>query len=106
MLHNECTKKLQNLLKSWIENGLLDEYRNNQRAWQLSLDLQLPAVLLPPGPTAPTLFIVNLGTLTVENFIKEDSTGHVVDNILIRVENTFITRGNSFNYNFFQIFFF
>lgn len=93
MFHNECTKAVQNVMKGWAETGLLDEYRNCQRAWQLSLDLHLPAVLLPPGPTAASLFIVNLGDLTVENFIKEDSAGHVVDNILIRVENTFITRG-------------
>jgi len=64
---------------------------------QLSLNLRLPIVLVPPGSTAPCLLIAHLGDLNVENFLKEDANGQVVENILVAVDNIFLTKGRFFS---------
>ncbi|GFG28735.1 hypothetical protein Cfor_06015 [Coptotermes formosanus] len=83
------------------------------RGWStrlhLSLDLHAPTLLLPQKSASPNLIIMNMGDLIVENFFKEVTHAHlpyvvtgssscipsevpVVDNVLVRLESTQVSR--------------
>ncbi|KAE8750068.1 hypothetical protein FOCC_FOCC003192 [Frankliniella occidentalis] len=94
------------LVPHWLAlaGKVVDKAAGRLRTWptrlHVSLDLHLPALLLPQKSASPNLVVANLGDLTVENFFKEmpppspDGAGSplVIDNILVRLDAVQLSR--------------
>ncbi|KAM7249006.1 hypothetical protein ACFE04_004047 [Oxalis oulophora] len=67
----------------------------------VSIDCQLPTLLIPQHASSPNLLIFNTGDLTAENFFKEIhkeeyhtyKTSPVMDDTLIKMDAIFVSRG-------------
>ncbi|KAG7298889.1 hypothetical protein JYU34_017346 [Plutella xylostella] len=68
----------------------LQVFRTSQARLNLVIEIHAPILLLPQKPSSPTLLVLNMGDLQIENFFKRvkttgsPSSAPVVDNILVK----------------------
>ncbi|XP_033208533.1 vacuolar protein sorting-associated protein 13C-like [Belonocnema kinseyi] len=79
------------------------EFMRSEIKLQVSIDLQGPTFLLPQKKDYPNLLVFDIGTLTIENFLKtselvkhvkinNESNICVIDNILIKLNSMTLSR--------------
>lgn len=73
-------------------------FKNSFSTTSLSVDIHAPTILIPQKSDSPNLLVLQLGDLSLENFFKEarvingNSTGHLMDNILMRLNHVQMNR--------------
>ncbi|XP_071038592.1 intermembrane lipid transfer protein VPS13A [Parasteatoda tepidariorum] len=69
----------------------VSEFQQSGLRYQVSVEIQAPTVLLPQKATSPNALILQLGELSVENFLQEEQD-HCIDNLLIRLNELQLAR--------------
>lgn len=74
-------------------NWSVEELRKSSTKLHISIDVQGPTFMFPQRRDVPNVLVLDLGTLSIENFFKRNKSNEiVVDNILVMLGDVMVSR--------------